>query len=65
MQRGNRKDDLFTILTAGMGLVMLVAASVLEADGRGRAMLVLGGMGGMVAAGRHWIAALVAWLRRR
>lgn len=65
MQRGNWNDMLVTVLTAGTGVALLAVALGAEVEGRDRVVLLLGGMGGMVAAGRHRIAALVLRLRRR
>lgn len=71
--RTRKKDwneTLFTFTTLTMGMLMLMAAfGPHGADlGEGRVYLILGGIGGVVAAGRHGVAAVIRgllWLWRR
>ena len=68
----NWSEFLFTATTMVMGTAMLAGAfGPYGAElGEGREFLILGGIGGLVAAGRHGIAAVIRgllWLfaRRR
>lgn len=63
MRRKDWGEVLFTCLTAGTGVALIVASMEEGQPAGARIFLALGGLGGIVAAARHPLAALIRRMR--
>lgn len=63
MRRKDWGEVLFTCLTGATGVFLLAAGMEAGQPALSRVFLVIGGLGGVAAAARHLLAALIGRLR--